>query len=47
MQLFITMATGTMSKSKLAQAEIDNNDPSKVSHDASLDPSFGKGALKQ
>lgn len=46
MQLFITMATGAMSKNELARAEIDNNDPSKVSHDASLDPSFGKGSLK-
>lgn len=41
------MATDAMSKSKLTWAEIDNQDLSKVSHDASLDPSSGKGVLKQ
>lgn len=45
--MFITMATDIMRKSKLSWAEIDNQDPSKVSHDASLDPSFGKGVLKE
>lgn len=44
--MFITMATDAMSKSKLTWTEIDNQDLSKVSHDASLDPGSGKGVFE-